>query len=156
MKIFQRILLIACVLVLFAGTRCSLFERGNGEPEKPSIVGEWLFNQTYEMYTDTPPDTVTMTQNITTLINADGTCSYSGTSIWDEAPQNIVEGSGTYTYDEAAGTFAPVYDTNFSDGVPVDVPELIYYCEITETTMTLTGSVTQAYGPAEPLIYTRQ
>ena len=122
----------------------------------PSIVGEWLIDQTYQAYYDSPPTTVSHTQNFTMIMNADETFTGSGTSKWENQPQANVESTGTYTYDEVAGTLEMVHTTILVDGNPMDFPAATYDCEITETTMTLTYPLVTAYFPAEPLIYTRQ
>ena len=122
----------------------------------PSIVGEWLIDQTYLMYTDTPPDTVSITQNITVIMNTDGTTTWTGTTTWDVSPPSIVEGSGTYIYDKEAGTLDLIFTVFLLDGVQMDMPIPTYNCEITETTMTLSVSTVQVNVPAEAMIYTRQ
>ena len=121
-----------------------------------SILGEWLIDQTYQIYTDNDPiDTMNMTQNITTIMNADGTYTSSGTTQNGDGPQSTLEGNGTYTYDDVAGTVEMVVLSLLVGGDPMTVAPTTYDCEITATTMTLTYPNVEPWMPAEPMIYTR-
>ena len=52
----------------------------------PSIVGEWLIDQTWQLYTDNIPiDTWYVIQNMTVIMNADETFTASGTTQWPQA-----------------------------------------------------------------------
>lgn len=124
----------------------------------PSIVGEWLTNQTFLIYDDaTPPAaTLSVTQNITMIMAADETFTYSGTSTITSSPQTAVEGNGTYVYNAGAGTLTLTYLASLMDGTEADYPARTYLCEITITTMTLSTETVVMWGQAEPLVYTRQ
>jgi hypothetical protein len=128
--------------------------------EVSDIVGEWLIDQTYQMYTDNIPiDTAPMTQTVTTLMNADGTFTFSGTTQFAGEPEISLDGSsGTYTYDDETGTLVLNLIIWMQNGVDSSPAVFTYRCEVTETTMTLTAPTDEpeAWTPAEPMIYTRQ
>lgn len=151
-------ILFLCFSMLAGFTTCNLSgSNGIGTPtiEEADIVGKWQINQSYLMYTETPPDTVVMTQNIIITMEADGTFFFSGTSQWDTNPINNVEGSGNYIHDRNAGTLEMTYTSLLIDGSPMVMDVLTYNCEITETTMELSSPVVQANYPAENMIYSR-
>ncbi len=92
------------------------------------------------------------------ILNADMTFTIAGTSIPEGETANTVEGNGTYTVDEVAGTIDMVY-LNFSiDSTPqsMDIPILDYEVQSDMLTFTWPDLGWVMYTPAEPLVYIRQ
>ena len=123
----------------------------------PSIVGTWLQNQTHQSYFDNPPVTVSKTVVGTMIMSADGTVTFTGTNQWEwEGAPSTIEASGTYVYDEEAGTIVISFSDLVVGGSSMGPGVYTYNCTVTETTMTHTAPFVEAYAPAEPLIFTRQ
>ncbi len=127
------------------------------------LVGTWVINDTVLHSWDEPGTTNNRTINQTMTFNADLTFTMEGTGNWEGEATHTMEGDGTYSFDEEAGTLDMVFVLLLLDGIPmaVVVPTLQY--EITGAglfsrgdTLTLTYPAGLAYTPLEPVVFTRE
>jgi hypothetical protein len=148
----KAIFVIICLALIAGITSCDLAGPTDTDTDTDTdtelgIVGEWLTDQTYEMYTDNIPiDTWTVIVNATFTANADGTYSTSGTNQFPPALPVAIESTGTYAYDEEAGMLVMTELTATNDDVSRALAVRTYRCEVTDTTNDYDLSVRRAGG----------